>query len=370
MQLVNATDFESGFTSATDTKGREHLIVVVKGTWRMPSTPGEQVQPDDVAIPLDQQDVFTGDPVGSAPLRENDFAMRKARCDVLVDAVCHAPGGHQTTRVQVGVRVGTMVKAFAVLGPRRWRSGLVQARPTAPEPFLIQPFSYNDAFGGVDQPDGEHGERQWYPQNHVGTGYFPLSARKSLDGLRLPCTEALDEPVTSTTGTYRPMALGPLGRAWQPRVELAGTYDEDWKADRAPFLPDDFDDRYFQAAPEDQQCPYLTGGEEVVLLNLCPEGRRSFRLPSMPVAIEYFYRDGGWRRGVLNVDTLYMEPHHARFAMTARAGLPLRRSLHEIECVVLGEADPSWYRERGLRRAPRGKQHHGSLANVAGRAAG
>ena len=35
---------------------------------------------------------------------------------------------------------------------------------------------------------------------------------------------------------------------------------------RQPLLPDDFDDRYFQFAPADQQAPaFLRGGEPVVL---------------------------------------------------------------------------------------------------------
>jgi hypothetical protein len=31
---------------------------------------------------------------------------------------------------------------------------------------------------------------------------------------------------------------------------LAGTYDEHWLNETRPFLPADFDDQYFQAAPQ------------------------------------------------------------------------------------------------------------------------
>ncbi|MBN6151684.1 DUF2169 domain-containing protein [Xanthomonas sp. AmX2] len=46
-----------------------------------------------------------------------------------------------------------------------------------------------------------------------------------------------------------------------------------------PFLPQDFDNRYFQAAPDDQQIPCLRGGEDVLLLNLTPRSARAFASP-------------------------------------------------------------------------------------------
>ena len=58
--------------------------------------------------------------------------------------------------------------------------------------------------------------------------------------------------MTVPWGAYRPMALGPVGRGWRPRLSYAGTYDQHWIDEVFPFLPADFDDRYYQAAPEDQ----------------------------------------------------------------------------------------------------------------------
>lgn len=40
-----------------------------------------------------------------------------------------------------------------------------------------------------------------------------------------------------------------MGRSWQPRLRYAGTYDQHWMDERLPFLPEDFDLRYFQSAP-------------------------------------------------------------------------------------------------------------------------
>ncbi len=55
------------------------------------------------------------------------------------------------------------------------------------------------------------------------------------------------------------MAFGPIGRSWQQRIKWAGTYDDQWMRHQYPFLPNDFDEHYFQAAPEDQQTHHLVG---------------------------------------------------------------------------------------------------------------
>ena len=63
--------------------------------------------------------------------------------------------------------------------------------------------------------------------------------------------------------------FGPLAAHWQPRVQWGGTYGDKWAKDRQPLLPEDFDERFFQSAPEDQQAPtYLKGGEAVELVKL------------------------------------------------------------------------------------------------------
>ena len=64
------------------------------------------------------------------------------------------------------------------------------------------------------------------------------------------------------------MAYGPLGRGWPQRARYAGTYDQAWLDDHFPFLPPDFDDRYHQAAPPDQQMPHPAQALPVRLTNL------------------------------------------------------------------------------------------------------
>jgi hypothetical protein len=134
------------------------------------------------------------------------------------------------------------------------------------------------------------------------------------------------------------MAFGPIGRSWQQRLKWAGTYGQEWLDNKFPFLPDDFDDRYFQCAPDDQQIDYLKGGEHVVLVNLTPSGRTEFKLPALREPFEVLYKNGDKIRIMGNVDTLVIEPDLGRIMLSLRASLPLRRSLHEVGCVTVGRA--------------------------------
>ncbi len=123
-----------------------------------------------------------------------------------------------------------------------------------------------------------------------------------------------------------------------------------------PFLPADFDDRYYQAAPEDQWLDEPAGGEEVVLVNLTPEGRTDFRLPANDVPVVFFRKDGSReeRRAVL--DTVLIEPDLRRVLIAWRASIALRRNVFEVPEAVVGRKSRAWWRAREL-----GKTYHPSL---------
>ena len=72
MELINATRTAAGYTMGTEPSGRESLVVVVKGTFRLPA-PGEPVRLADEQAPLVLADTFTGQPGFSAPYYEVDY---------------------------------------------------------------------------------------------------------------------------------------------------------------------------------------------------------------------------------------------------------------------------------------------------------
>jgi hypothetical protein len=360
MQLYNATKMAAGYTLGLDKNGRESIVVVVKGTFQIPSVANAEPRLAPKQVPLVTADEYTGEPGVSAPLYESDYTPHKPRCDVLLNGSAHAPGGRAAERVTVTMRVGNLTKSFDVVGNRTWGGSLIGWKPSPTQPFTVQPISYDVAFGGTDTSSPDPSKHRAYLPNPYGVGYHDTLDAKAVEGKPLPNTEERGKPVTSPTGKYVPMSFGPIGRVFPERVKWAGTYDQKWLDDISPFLPGDFDERYFLAAPVDQQCDYLQGGEEVELLNLTPQGRTVFKLPKLAVPLEFTLRGGGRKELTAVTDTLLIEPDLGRFLLFWRASLPLRRNIFEVLECVAGRMSPGWYRARTMN-----KSYYGSLRDLA-----
>ena len=345
MELINATRMTAGYTMGTEPSGRESLVVVIKGTFRLPRA-GEAVSLHEQQLPLVMADTFTGAPGFSAPMHEVDFAPCKPRCEVLLLGSAHAPGGRAAARVPVGLRVGGMIKRFDVVGDRYWQAGATRIAPSTPQPFLRKAISYDVAFGGVDQRHDDPDQHGAYTQNPVGRGYHKHLTQEWVDGQPLPNTEEESQPVTRPDGTYRPQAFGPIGRGWDARRHFAGTYDDQWLTEQFPFLPQDFDEQYYQAAPRDQQLAAPAGGTEVAMLNLTPDGIRQFTLPAFEAPVHVFPKRG--EREDLNavLDTVVFEPDAEQFSISWRVRRPLRRNMFEIEQILVGKRGTEWWQRR------------------------
>jgi hypothetical protein len=359
VELVNATPFRAGYTLAQQRDGRELVLVVVKGTFTIPA-PREVSAIADEQVPLVEADQFLGEPGLSAPLYESDYAPLKPACDVLLHGSAYAPFGEAIPRVRVSLAVASMRKAFDVVGPRVWRVFAHTYGPSEAEAFVQIPISYGSAFGGTDRAHPDPARHETYLANHVGVGYHVHLTPEVLDGQPLPNTEEPGHPVISPSGDYRPMAFGPLGRAWTPRAALAGTYDDAWLDERFPFLPEDFDERYFQSAPDDQQIAYPVGGERVILTNLTADGETRFALPDLSLPVTFFLRN--YERHDIDavVDTLIIEPDLGRFMVTWKAMWPLKRNVFEVAQAVAGTMPAGWYRARAM-----GKEYFPSLSDLA-----
>ena len=115
------------------------------------------------------------------------------------------------------------------------------------------PISYDNAFGGTDDRMRDPAQVGPICPIRSAAAGTSTSIRELVIGAPVSNTEEIRDPVRDPGGKYRPMAFGPIGRGWPSRIRHAGTYDQDWIDNVFPFLPADFDTRYFQCAPEDQQ---------------------------------------------------------------------------------------------------------------------
>jgi hypothetical protein len=345
MELINATRMTAGYTMGLDKSAREYLVVVIKGTFVLPRA-GEPVRLHEEQLPLVMADTFTGEPGFSAPVYEIDFAPRKHACDVLLVGSAYAPPGKQVTRSRVTLRVGNLVKTCEVVGPRVWNAGLARITPSEPGYFTQLPISYDTAFGGADRNSDNEAEHDAYLPNPVGCGWHKHLKAAWVDGKPLPTTEEPGRPVTFPTDKYQPMAFGPLGRGWAQRARYAGTYDQKWLDDVFPFLPQDFDERYFQAAPEDQQLPIPKAQLQVDLEGFTPDGLRQFTLPYFEAPVHVFPKKSEREDYTANLDTIVFEPDHERLQMTWRVARPLKKSMHEVAQVLVGKKGRQWWQQR------------------------
>ena len=105
-------------------------------------------------------------------------------------------------------------------------------------------------------------------------------------------------------------------------ARFAGTYDAAWQSGQSPYLPDDFDPRFFQcAAPEFTFDRYLTGGEPVQLAGVLPDGPIQFAVPDGWIAVSVTIA-GAEQQPPAHLETLVIEPDKNRATLTWRASQP------------------------------------------------
>lgn len=234
---------------------------------------------------------YLGEPGKSSLLYESDLVHMKPTTDVILHGHAYAPEGKRANQVDVTLRVGDVVKTLRIFGDRYWGQGLLDVTLSDPQPFEKMPISYERAFGGEDLKTGNSNVHSWESRNPVGTGY--VTEQRNIIGQRAPNIENSKSLIKSWNDRPCPAGFGPIAGHWSPRIELAGTYDEKWKKERFPLFPDDFNDRFYLCAPEDQQLRgYLRGGEPVELYNLTPEGTLRFNLPRVSFAFSTHFSVG------------------------------------------------------------------------------
>jgi hypothetical protein len=343
MNLVNATKMAAGYAAGRLKDGTACLVLVAKGTFIIPVQPKTTLQlVPEQPEPLDS-DAYAGDPSSGLVLFENDFVPFKSLCDVLLHGSAYAKKGEPTGRVRVGLSVGTSLrKQFDVIGERTWLCGIFGCKPSQPSRFTQLPISWKRAYGGTDNFDPER--PKIYQANPIGAGYWPQTPSQELQDLPVPNTEEIGNPIKKTSGKYVPQGFGPIGRHWHPRVKYAGTYDEQWQEQRAPYLPDDFDERFYQCAPADQQIPYLQGGETVQLVNLSPHGILQFSLPKVEVPMTVIRLNGDRESLKPVIDTFTLEPDKDIFSLVWRAHLPIPFGPKEISMLLIGKPTAGWER--------------------------
>ncbi len=106
-----------------------------------------------------------------------------------------------------------------------------------------------------------------------------------------------------------PFAFAPIAPEAPARQKMLGTYDERWLAQRWPWFPEDFDPRYFSAAPPAMQVEgYLRGDEKLVLQRLLAgQPRFVTHLPGLRPRCFRTNRDGRSAEIAMRLDTMWID---------------------------------------------------------------
>lgn len=329
--LTNDTPFAAEATWVRDRDGAEVRIVAIRGSFLVQPDGRQVLHP--VQTLVSRVPVFSGEPGLSSLLQECDLVHMKLKTDVLVHGAAHAPNGRPVEYTDVRLRVATIDKTLRVHGDRRWVAGVLGPALTAPEPFARVPIVYERAFGGTDMTAPDHKDRGWEPRNPVGTGF--AMKQEHIIGKLSPNVEDPRWPCRDWRKGY-PAGFGPIARHWEPRVALAGTYDDVWERTRKPLVPTDFDDRFHQCAPEDQQVDgFLKGGELVELHGMSPDGVWSFRLPKITLVMTTEFYDGTEARHRPVVHTLMLFPEERSFQIVWHSQLPCHQKVNKLRATQI-----------------------------------
>ncbi len=332
--VANKTPFAADYAWVLDKAGNKIWLVVVKATF--------DIQPDGSCRlaarnePLRQMAEAYGE-FGRSSLRyEADLLGVKPTTDILVQGDAIAPKGKRVTALNVLLRVGPINKRLRVTGDRIWQSGVLGGvKMSAPVPFERMPLVYERAYGGWDRSASAVEHHRLEDRNPAGTGFAVRV--ENCERSPLPNIEYPDQLIGSWNDHPPPAGFNAIDCAWSPRRELAGTYDEHWRRTRFPSWAADFDSRYNNCAPRDQQSPgYLVGGERVDVLNMSENGALSFEIPLVRLSFRT-------RLGHERIDhegqlcTVIVEPNVPRVILAWQTSITCNRREDELDETLVVE---------------------------------
>lgn len=335
LQIANHTPFSAALSVFPDVAGIETAYAAVKATFTFGA---EGPQLAAMQLPFLPADVFWGEPAASSLRAAGEFALSKTATDVLLTGRAIAPTA-DTRVADVSLAVGPVERTVRIFGDRQWRKSGGRWVAGDPAPWSRMPLRWELAFGGVAPArDGGSGKAPDYePRNPVGRGFVPRGAQPEA-GHFLPNLEDPNEPLQEPQGRPPPACFAPIAPTWMPRREYAGTYDEAWMRGRAPYLPQDFDTRYFQVAPPELVARgFLQGGEPVRLSGFTAGGPLAFNLPQCALAIEFDF-DGSALARPAQLELVLFEPDAGRLQMLWRAALAVDKKLLRLSQVTVRSA--------------------------------
>lgn len=357
MQIAtNMTGMLPDVCVATDRDAQQLCVVVIKGTFETDAHGVMTVA--SVQRGLNYADEHYGSPESTAVRYECDFAQEKTRTDVIVVGNAVSPTGLPIEEMFARLVVQGLVKDLLVVGDRFWKRN--SSKSSRPEPFTEMPLTFERAFGGEEFSD-DGNQIAVERRNPVGVGFRKNRAGSSVSDEKLPNLEHPRQRIQSPRDRPDPIGVGCVGRSWKPRIDYAGTYNQRWLDEVCPFLPDDFDSRYFQCAPEDQQFPIFQGGELIRCVHMSTSGTIDFQIPNIRMPVQFRFSDRIVEREA-QLDTVVLLPNEGRALLTWRSHARLGKKWNRLREILVGAQAESI--DDGLIGYVNGKPHFRGLGSA------
>jgi hypothetical protein len=295
MRLVKDTAMEVAWQVWQARPPTPAVTVVIKATMDIPER-GECTLAVVQALPTG--DVHHEDDAERTVWYPSDFAPVKSRAEWMLTGSCFAPRGVPTEAVWAAAQVGPSYKRLVVVGDREYEPGLFGGI-TSPRKFVEHAAVLGAQLwwrqaqaepGGVR--DGQ--ARGRWPERGCPAQYRE-AGRSHLRETRSP------RAIRHVPGSHHvARAHQEGGLVWQALAELQ----------RYPYLAEDIDWTFFNAAPPDQQLQGFFRGDEVIaLLNLHPKfGSVDAKLPGLrPAAFLRTGLSGTLRALAPQLDTIVID---------------------------------------------------------------
>lgn len=395
MDFVNLTPFSAMNYLMDDTMGRRYHVLAMKTGFRLESAENGRLQAvlqESPAAPLAITQEYCGEINSSLVKTESDLSPYKPRCDVIINGTAYTPGGVPAGKMRAGFILRShqgdelLNKQLIIVGEYNFQhNGLTgKWQATEPEPFTSLPLDYRYAFGGeccVETgssiahllPDAYQltaAQRAEHPQtdnpplayrvcplNPHGRGYSQTWFLRASGYPDVPAprilsashpftlahfTRVISDEADWSEPAFQPAGTGIIPANWQPRLALAGTFDDAWLTSRHPALPADFDFGYWNCAPQDQQIPFLQPGTEIELTGFHPDGNISFLLPPHQARVLLRMNAGELIPQLMWLDTLHIDTDTRMVSLTWRYLLPVSADVRVMEARYSAGEVLSW----------------------------
>jgi hypothetical protein len=406
MQFENLTPFDALCFDSIDTQDRECSSVVIKVGYNILVDADSGVATlslkETEPSLLQMEDVYWGEPLVTSVRQESDVVPFKPACDVLVLGNAYAPEGKPAHAWPVRIQLlsktenktvsqsthkinplqPVLDKTLTIFQPGIFRRRLLGWTLEREKSATVVPLRWEQSFGGASQVRNPTFEQQpdqdEYLLNEVcftnslgcGWQHKGVNAAKQKTGLPIedtqpaPCIfypgEHLDKPVTikhprsiqspadicaaSKTYPYRPAGLGAIPRHWAPRIAHTGTYDDQWLNTRWPLLPKDFDEQFWNCAPQDQQIAWPSADCQINTWflfspSIAPKGYVELTLPGHRAFVMARLNNKSLLPLPAQIDTLILDTDALELTVTWRCRLIQSPLLAKLEARF--EIDPT-----------------------------